>query len=57
MIARSAGSNTLRGTWTLTAEGLGDQFTGETSLSVDPDVGVRGLYERYFAARKATTPG
>jgi len=57
VIARIAGSNTLRGTWTLTAEGLGEQFTGETSLSVDRDVGVRGLYERYFAARKAATPG
>jgi len=54
VIARSADSTTLRVTWTLTAEGLGEQFTGETTLSVDPAVGMRGLYERYFA-RRATT--
>jgi len=57
VIARGAADNTLHGTWTLTAEGLGEQFAGELLLSVDPDVGVRGLYEQYFAAKKTATPG
>lgn len=57
VIAHDTADNTLHGTWTLTAEGLGEQFTGELLLSVDPDVGVRGLYEKYFAASKTSTPG
>jgi len=53
VIAGNADENALRLTWSLTAEGFGQQFTGETTLTVNRDTGVNGLYAIYFAVGEA----
>ncbi len=52
VIARDEASDSLRVTWSLTAEGIGEAFEGESTLPVDTQVGVHGLYEQFFTHRQ-----
>lgn len=52
LIAKDPAAESLRATWSLTAEGVDTRHTGETTISVTPNIGVEGLYHRYLAARQ-----
>lgn len=56
VIARGEASDGLRATWSLTAEDLGEAFTGESAIPVDTQMGVRGLYDRFITHRQTKDP-
>jgi len=52
VIARDEAGDSLRVTWSLTAEGIGEAFEGETTMPVDTQVGVHGLYKQFLTHRQ-----